>query len=104
MEFFGMFAFIGIIFLYEKVKRLERVLRENGIRPGGTAGLGDQLRKQVGQAVMLTLEDSDGDLVGKECKVLDADEDWALVRANEGKKNQCEKLIRLDSVKQIKVR
>lgn len=53
---------------------------------------------------MLTLEDSDGDLVGKECKVLDADEDWALVRANEGKKNQCEKLIRLDSVKQIKVR
>ena len=104
MEFFGMFAFIGIIFLYEKVKRLERVLRENGIRPGGTAGLGDQLRKQVGQTVMLTLEDSDGDLVGKECKVLDADEHWALVRANEGKKNQCEKLIRLDSVKQIKVR
>ena len=104
MEFFGMFAFIGIIFLYEKVKRLERVLRENGIRPGGTAGLGDQLRKQVGQTVMLTLENSDGDLVGKECKVLDADEDWALVRANEGKKNQCEKLIRLDSVKQIKVR
>ena len=88
MEFFGMFAFIGIIFLYEKVKRLERVLRENGIRPGGTAGLGDQLRKQVGQTVMLTLEDSDGDLVGKECRVLDADEDWALVRANEGKKNQ----------------
>ena len=88
MEFFGMFAFIGIIFLYEKVKRLERVLRENGIRPGGTAGLGDQLRKQVGQTVMLTLEDSDGDLVGKECRVLDADEDWALVLANEGKKNR----------------
>lgn len=104
MEFFGMFAFIGIIFLYEKVKRLERVLRENGIRPGGTAGLGDQLRKQVGQAVMLTLEDSDGDLVGKVCRVLDADEDWALVLANEGTKKECEKLIRLDSVKQIKVK
>ena len=102
MEFFGMFAFIGIIFLYEKVKRLERVLRENGIRPGGTAGLGDQLRKQVGQAVMLTLEDSDGDLVGKVCRVLDADEDWALVLANEGKKNQRELLIRLADVKQIK--
>ena len=104
MEFFGMFAFIGIIFLYEKVKRLERVLRENGIRPGGTAGLGYQLRKQVGQAVMLTLEDSDGDLVGKVCRVLDADEDWALVLANEGTKKECEKLIRLDSVKQIKVK
>ena len=104
MEYFGMFAFIGIIFLYDNVRRLERILRDNGIRPGGTAGLGDQLRKQVGQAVMLTLEDSDGDLVGKVCRVLDADEDWALVLANEGKKNQCEKLIRLDSVKQIKVR
>ena len=104
MEFFGMFAFIGIIFLYEKVKRLERVLRENGIRPGGTAGLGDQLRKQVGNTVTLTVEAGDGDLVGKVCRILDADEDWALVLANEGKKNQCEKLIRLDSVKQIKVR
>ena len=99
-----MFAFIGIIFLYEKVKRLERVLRENGIRPGGTAGLGDQLRKQVGNTVTLTVEAGDGDLVGKECKILDADESWALVLANAGKKNECEKLIRLDSVKQIKVR
>ena len=35
---------------------------------------------------------------------LDADEEWALVLANEGKKNECEKLIRLDSVKQIKVK
>ena len=104
MEFFGMFAFIGIIFLYEKVKRLERVLRENGIRPGGTAGLGDQLRKQVGNTVTLTVEAGDGDLVGKVCRILDADEDWARVLANEGKKNQCEKLIRLDSVKQIKVK
>ena len=52
----------------------------------------------------LTLEASDGDLVGKFCKVLDVDETWALVLANEGKKNECEKLIRLDSVKQIKVK
>ena len=104
MEYFGFFAFIMAIGLYSKVHRLERTLRENGIGAKSTAGLGDQLRKQVGQTVMLTLENSDGDLVGKECKVLDADEDWALVRANEGKKNQCEKLIRLDSVKQIKVR
>ena len=96
MEYFGIFAFIMAIGLYSKVHRLERTLRENGIGAKSTAGLGDQLRKQVGQTVMLTLEDSDGDLVGKECKVLDADEDWALVRANEGKKNQCEKLIRLD--------
>lgn len=104
MEYFGMFAFIMVIGLYTKVHRLERILRDNGIRPGGVTGLGDQLRKQVGQTVMLTLEGSDGDLMGKFCKVLDADETWALVLANEGKKNECQKLIRLESVKQIKVK
>ncbi len=104
MEYFGLFAFVFVLGLYGKIRRLERILRENGIRPGGTAGLGDQVRKQVGQIVELTLETGDGDIMGKQCKILDADEDWALVLANEGKKNQCEKLIRLDGVKQIKVK
>ncbi|MDE7172622.1 MAG: hypothetical protein K2O11_12240 [Oscillospiraceae bacterium] len=90
--------------LYAKVHRLERILRENGIGAKRAVGLGDQLRRQVGQTVELTLETTDGDIMGKVCRVLDADETWALVRANEGKKNQCEKLIRLDSVKQIKVK
>ncbi len=104
MEYFGIFSFVMVIILMGKVSRLERILRENGIRPGGVSGLGDQLGKQVGRTVTLTLETDDGDLVGKPCKVLDADETWALVLANEGKKNECEKLIRLDSVKQIKVK
>ena len=67
-------------------------------------GLGGQLRRQVGQTVELTLETSDWDITGSVCRVLDTDETWALVLVNEGKKNQCEKLIRLDSVKQIKVK
>ena len=104
MEFFGMFAFIMVLVLMGKVSRLERILRENGITAKGAAGLGDQLRRQVGQTVELTLEVGDGDIMGKECKVLDADETWALVLENEGKKKECEKLIRLDSVKQIKVK
>ena len=104
MEWFGLVAFCMVIALYGKVNRLERILRENDIRPGGTAGLGDQVRRQMGKNVELTLETSDGDIMGKTCKILDADEDWALVLANEGKKNECEKLIRLDSVKQIKVK
>ena len=104
MEYFGIFSFVMVLALYSKVHRLERILRDNGIRPGGTVGLGEQVRKQVGQTVMLTLEGNDGDIVGKECKVLDADETWAMVLANEGKKNECKKLIRLDSVKQIKVK
>ena len=104
MEIFGLFAFCMVIGLYAKVHHLERILRENGIGVNGAAGLGGQLRKQVGQTVELTLETADWDIAGSVCKVLDADEVWALVLANEGKKNQCEKLIRLDSVKQIKVK
>ena len=104
MEYFGIAAFVMVICLYSKVHRLERILRENGIRSGGQAGLGDQMRKQVGQTVELTLETADWDIAGSVCRVLDADETWALVLANEGKKNECEKLIRLESVKQIKVR
>ena len=104
MEYFGTFAFIMVLFLMGKVSRLERILRDNGIGAVRTAGLGEQMRKQVGNTVTLTVEAGDGDLVGKECRILDADEDWALVLANEGKKNECEKLIRLDSVKQIKVK
>ena len=104
MEYFGFFSFIMVLVLMGKVSRLERILRDNGIRPGGASGLGDQVRKQVGQTVELTLETSDGDIMGKQCRILDADEDWALVLANEGTKKECEKLIRLDSVKQIKMR
>ena len=104
MEYFGLFAFIMVLTLMGKVSRLERILRDNGIGAVRTAGLGEQMRKQVGNTVTLTVEAGDGDLVGKECTILDADESWALVLANAGKKNECEKLIRLDSVKQIKVK
>ena len=104
MEYFGVFSFIMVLVLMGKVRRLERILRDNGIGAVRAAGLGEQMRKQVGNTVTLTVEAGDGDLVGKECKILDADESWALVLANEGKKNECEKLIRLDSVKQIKVK
>ncbi|MBD5099339.1 MAG: hypothetical protein HDT35_07345 [Clostridiales bacterium] len=104
MEYFGIFSFVMVIALYSKVHRLERILRENGIGSVRAVGLGDQLRKQVGQTVELTLETNDGDIMGKVCKVLDTDETWALVLVGEGKKNECEKLIRLDNVKQIKVK
>lgn len=104
MEYFGVFSFIMVLVLMGKVSRLERLLRENGIGSVRAAGLGEQVRKQIGRTVELTVEAGDFEMYGKACKILDADEDWALVLANEGKKDECEKLIRLDSVKQIKVR
>lgn len=101
METFGMFAFVIMFFLWSKVSRLERTLRENNIRPGGTGSLGSQLRAKVGQRVMITLYEGGGTTI-TDCKVLDADEEWAHVLRNEGKRNQRELLIRLGDVKQIK--
>lgn len=103
MEYFGLFSFIMVIALMGRVRRLERILRENGIASKGATGLSEQLSRQVGQVVTLSLETGDGDFVGRPCKVLDVDEHWALVLVNEGKKAECEKLIRLENVKQIKV-
>ncbi len=104
MEYFGVFSFVMVLVLMGKVSRLERILRENGLGAKRIAGLGDQVRKQIGRTVELTVEAGDFDVYGKKCKILDADEDWALVLAGEGTKKECEKLIRLDSVKQIKVK
>lgn len=98
MEAFGLLGFLLGIYALSKVKRLERTLRENNIRPGGMDSLGNQLRQKVGQTVMVTLYQDEG----SPCKVLDADEEWAHVLRNEGKWNQRELLIRLSDVKQIK--
>lgn len=99
---FGLLGFVFAIAAMSRVRRLERILRENGIRSAGNAALGGQLRERLGQVVTLSLEDSDADVVGKVCRVLDADEEWVLVRANEGKRGECEKLLRLDSIKRVK--
>lgn len=96
-----MFAFVIVFFLWGKVSRLERTLRENNIRPGGTGSLGSQLRAKVGQRVMITLYEGGGTTI-TDCKVLDADEEWAHVLRNEGKRNQRELLLRLSDVKQVR--
>lgn len=103
MDGFGIFGLMGFVMAciaLDRVRRLERLLRENGIRPAGTPGLARQLGDGIGKA--MTIFDKDGS--GVTCRVLDVDEDWVLVLANEGKKKECEKLIRLDDVKQIKVK
>ena len=101
METFGLMAFLFVIYLWSRVSRLERTLRENNIRPVGAGDLGGQLRARVGQTVTITLYGSEGS-TSTVCKVLDADEEWARVLRNEGKRNQRELLIRLGDVKQIK--
>lgn len=104
MEGLGIFGLLGFVFscvLLSRVKRLERVLRENGIRPAGTVSLGNQLRERMGQTLIID-QYVDEEILGFTCKVLDVDEDWALILADEGKKKEREMLIRLDSIKQVR--
>ena len=103
MDVFGILGLCGFVMaciVLERVGRIERLLRENGIRPAGTPGLARQLENSVGKTV--TVFDEDG--AGVTGRVLDVDEDWALVLADEGKKKEREMLIRLDGVKNIKVK
>ena len=55
MEAFGMMAFALVFVLWSRVSRLERILRENNIRPNGTDSPGLRLQNKVGQTVELTM-------------------------------------------------
>ena len=96
----GLFGFVVACVTMDRVGRLERLMRENGIRPAGTPGLARQLENSVGKT--LTIFDGDGS--GVTGRVLDVDEEWVLVLASEGKKKEREMLLRLDSAKSIKVK
>ena len=102
-EAFGLFGLAGFIMaciLFERVGRLERLLRENGIRSTGSLSLARQLENSIGKTLTIFGEDGEGVV----CRVLDVDEEWALVLADEGKKKEREILLRLDSVEHIKVK
>ncbi len=103
MEYFGVAAFIMAIFALSRTHKLERLLRENGIGSPGSRDLGRCLTDMVGQSVTVYLDNDEVMGFPKPCRVLDADETWALLLENEDKKNERKKLIRLADVRQIKV-
>ena len=103
MDAFGIFGLMGFAMAclaFDRVGRLERLLRENGIRPAGAPDLARLLEDGVGKT--MTIFDEEG--TGVTGRVLDVDGDWVLVLADEGKKKEREMLLRLDSVKNIKVK
>ena len=100
LGFFGLAGFIMACILFERVKRIERLLQENGIRPAGSLSLARRLENSIGKTMTIFGEDGEGVV----CRVLDVDEEWALVLADEGKKKEREMLLRLDSVENIEVK
>ena len=97
---FGMMGFVMAFYAWSRVTRLERLLRDSGIRSAGSLSLARQLEGSVGKTMTIFGEDGEGVV----CRVLDVDEDWVLVLADEGKKKEREMLIRLDSVEHIKAK
>ena len=103
MDVFGILGLTGFVvacITLERVGRLERLMREHGVRPAKTPGLARQLEGSVGKT--LTIFDEDGS--GVTGRVLDVDEEWVLVLANEGKKKEREMLLRLDGITKINVK
>ena len=100
MAWFGLAGFIMACILFERVGRVERLLRENGIRSAGSLSLARRLENSIGKTLTVFGEDGEGVV----CRVLDVDEDWVLVLADEGKKKEREMLIRLDSVENIEAK
>lgn len=106
MDAFAVFGFVGfimVLFLWSKVTRLERILRENGIRPAAARDLGRRLGQYVGKEVVLSYYGTDSDTQGLPCRVLDSDEAWVLLLCDEGKKKERQVLLRLDDIKQVQL-
>lgn len=100
---FGLFSFIMCLSLSSKVKRLEQIIKSNGLNDVQTDSLRNVLKKYIGKTVQLSLHDCDisFDLLTKQCLIEDVDEAWALVKVNPGKKDEAEKIIRIDLIKNI---
>ena len=95
---FGIFGFVLSLAAMSRIKHLEQLLRENGIRSTGAGPLASQLRNKLGQTFTFTMSDG----TSTPCKVLDVDEEWVHILRNEGKKSQREMLVRLCDVNQVK--
>lgn len=108
MEYFGLLGFVAFVWccsLSDKVRKLERIIKTNGIVNPETESLSRVLEKHLGKTVMLSLHDSfDMDFVGKSCLIEDTDGEWLLVKTNPNKKNETEKLIRIDLIKSLSVK
>lgn len=98
---FGICGFVFSLVSMSRIKRLERLLRENGIRSTGADSLANQLRTRIGETLTIVVY-VDDESVGHRCRVLDVDEEWIRVLRNEGRKDQQEMLFRLCDVKQVK--
>lgn len=107
--FFGFLAFCSHGSLEKRVKKLERQLRgEEGTEEAEDIySLQETLKQMIGEEVKISFyeDEEDSDLVAyamtdKFVKIVDVDEKWVYVRA-ENKKQAQDKLIRISSIRSV---
>lgn len=94
----GMIAIIWCFSISARLKKVERILKEPQIRQEEDS-MGQILRRHLGSCVILELEDDcSGDFDNTPCRILDADEQWVLLRQE---KKGFEGLVRFRQIQSL---
>lgn len=102
-EILGVAAFLWAMSLAEKVKRMEKTLRDNNLVTKKSASLKYILKQNIGKTIHIDFIDEhiDTDLLSLNCRIEDVDEEWVLVIYEKSKK-EIEKLLRISTISGIK--
>ncbi len=92
---FAFAAFFWCISLSSRLRKVEKLLKEPETRQE-EASLRQILSNHIGSCVKLELKDWVDDFDGAPCRILDADEQWVLIR-QEKNGRQC--LMRIRQIK-----
>ena len=98
---FGIVAFIWVLHLRERVKRLERIVESNGLQDAETDSLARLLRERVGREVRLSFYQGGWQASGGKYRILDLDGEWVLALAEPDSPKARECLLRLSNIKAV---
>lgn len=95
---FGFISFIWCLSLSNKLNKLKRIIKDNGLIDNDKTSLREILENNKGSYGKIKLEDTDFEVSTQYCLIDDVDEDWVLIKTE---KKEVQKLIRIESIKSI---
>ena len=111
MEFFGVFAFIMVLYCtsklgdLEKLKRLVRKLKLVERNMKGESIMSKLISDLKGERCLIRREEViyGKDSINVECEILDVDDEWIKIRFKDKKDNMTTQIIRIDILKSIEL-
>ncbi len=105
---FGLIAFCSMGSLKKRIRKLETQMRGEEMLDEATdvETLRLRLEVMIGQMVIFSFYEDDGDidlLCDGVVRVVDVDEKWVLVHAEEGKRTM-DRLLRISSIRSVEIR